>query len=101
MPEFIYLIHPLRHAYFDRPTDYEEQVMNEHLVYLKRAIKRGMVLLAGPCLDETFDIVVISVEDDKVARDFMLNDPAVKSNVMMAELHPMEITLSCLKDGKC
>lgn len=58
-------------------------------------------MLAGPCLDETFDIVVISAEDDKVARDFMLNDPAVKCNVMMAELHPIEIALSGIKDGKC
>ena len=101
MPEFIYLIHPMRHEYFDSPTDHEEQVMDEHFAYLKRATERGMVLLAGPCLDETFDIVVISAKDNIAARDFMLNDPAVKRNVMMAELHPMEITLGSLKDGKC
>jgi uncharacterized protein YciI len=101
MPEYVYLIHPLRDAYFDHPTVHEEQVMEEHFAYLKGATERETVLLAGPCLDETFDIVVITVENDKAARDFMLNDPAVMGNVMMAELHPMEISFSCLKDRKC
>jgi uncharacterized protein YciI len=94
MAEFIYLIHPLRHAYFNSPTAREEQVMDEHYAYLKAGTERGIVQLAGPCTDETFEIVVLSVVDEKMAREFMLNDPAVKSNVMMAELHPMRILLS-------
>jgi uncharacterized protein YciI len=98
MAEFIYLIHPLRHAYFDSPTAQEGQVMNEHFTYLKKASEQGMVLLTGSCLDETFEIVVLSAENDEMARGFMLNDPAVKSNVMMAELHPLKILLSCWKE---
>jgi uncharacterized protein YciI len=101
MADFIYLIHPLRHGYFDSPTVREVQAMDEHFTYLKEASGQGVVLLAGPCLDETFEIVVLSVEDEKMAREFMLSDPAVKSNVMMAELHPMKISLNCLKERKC
>jgi uncharacterized protein len=93
MAEFIYLIHPLRHEFFESPTQQEEMAMDEHYLYLKKALIEGSVLLAGPCLDETFGVVVLSVESETAAREFMLNDPAVKSNVMMAELHPMKISL--------
>ena len=57
------------------------------------ATAQGVVLLAGPCLDETFGVVVFSADSDEAARAFMFNDPAVNSNVMMAELHPMMISL--------
>lgn len=93
MPEFIYLIHPLRHEFFDAPTPEEDLAMDEHFEYLKQATAAGTVLLAGPCLDDTFGVVVITAENETAARLFMLNDPSVKSNVMMAELHPMRISL--------
>lgn len=93
MPEYIYLIHPFRHEFFENPTPQEEQVMEAHYEYLKQAVSDGKVLLAGPCIDETFGVVVLKVENDQAARHFMLNDPSVKSNVMLAELHPMKVSL--------
>ena len=93
MPEFIYLIHPLRHEFFDAPTAEEDLAMDEHFEYLKKATANGTVLLAGPCLDDTFGVVVITAENEATARQFMLNDPSVKRNVMMAELHPMKVSL--------
>ncbi len=93
MAEFIYLIHPLRHAFFEAPTPEEEEAMDAHYIYLKQATVAGKVLLAGPCLDETFGVVVFSADNEAEARDFMLNDPSIHSNVMMAELHPMEVSL--------
>jgi len=93
MPEFIYLIHPLRHEFFDDPTPQELAVMEAHYDYLKQAAKQGAVLLAGPCLDDTFGVVVLAAGSETDARAFMLDDPAVKSNVMMAELHPMRVSL--------
>lgn len=93
MPVYIYLIHPLRHEFFESPTREEEAVMEAHYEYLKQATEEGVVLLAGPCLDETFGVVVIRAENDEVARAFMLKDPSVRSNVMMAELHPMKVSL--------
>jgi hypothetical protein len=59
MPEFIYLIHPLRHEFFENSTERENAVMDEHFEYLKRATSDGVVLLAGPCLDDTFGVVVL------------------------------------------
>jgi uncharacterized protein YciI len=93
MPEYIYLIHPLRHEFFETPTLHEDEVMEAHFEYLKQATADGVVLLAGPCLDKTFGVVVIRTDNDEAARTFMFNDPSVRSNVMMAELHPMKISL--------
>ncbi len=93
MPDYIYLIHPLRHEFFEQPTPQEEAAIEEHFEYLKQATARGEVLLAGPCLDETFGVVILRMPSDDEARAFMFNDPSVKSNVMVAELHPFKISL--------
>lgn len=93
MKEYLYLIHPYRHGFFDEPTPEEEAVLNEHFEYLKQAVAAGTVVLAGPCLDDTFGLVVFRAESDEAANAFMFNDPPVKKNVMAAELHPMKISL--------
>ena len=93
MPEYIYLIHPYRDGFFEHPTPEEDLVMEEHFLYLKKATETGIVLLAGPCLDSTFGIIVFHASDDQAAHDFMFNDPSIKKNVMMAELHPMQVSL--------
>ena len=93
MPEFIYLIHPFREGFFEQPAAEEEKAMSDHFEYLKKATAAGTVLLAGPCLDETFGIVILRAENEAAAQAFMLDDPSVKANVMMAELHPMRISL--------
>lgn len=93
MPEYIYLIHPFRDGFFEQPTPEEELIMEEHFQYQKQAAEDGIVLLAGPCLDDTFGLIVFRSENDDTARDFMFNDPSVKKNVMLAELHPMRISL--------
>lgn len=93
MPEFIYLIHPLRHELFTSPTSEEMAAIEAHFEYLKEATSQGRVVLAGPCLDETFGLVIITMESREAAQAFMLNDPAVKNNVVVAELHPMRIAL--------
>ena len=93
MPHYIYLIHPLRHEFFEQPTEAEEAAMAAHFDYLKQAAAAGTVLLAGPCLDETFGLVVFQAADDEIARAFMYHDPSVQANVMMAELHPFHLSL--------
>jgi len=93
MPEYLYLIHPFRNDFFEQASPEDDVVMEEHFQYLKKATEAGIVLLAGPCLDQTFGIIVFRAENDELARTFMLNDPSVKKNVMMAELHPLHISL--------
>jgi uncharacterized protein YciI len=93
MAEYLYLTHPLREGFFEQPTLQEDLIMEKHFQYLKQATDAGIVLLAGPCLDQTFGIIIFSAENDAAAQLFMFNDPSVKENVMMAELHPMRISL--------
>ncbi len=93
MPEYLYLIHPYRHGFFESPTPEEEVVLEEHFQYLQKAAETGTVLLAGPCTDDTFGLVVFRAESDEAANAFMFNDPSVKKNVMAAELHPMRVSL--------
>jgi len=93
MPEYIYLTHPFRDGFFEQPTSLEVAVMEEHFHYLENATETGQIVLAGPCLDNTFGIVVFHAEDDAAAQAFMFKDPSVKKNVMISELHPMRISL--------
>jgi uncharacterized protein YciI len=93
MSEYLYLTHPFRDGFFEQPTSEEETIMEEHFQYLQQATALGTLVLAGPCLDNTFGIVVFRAGNDQAAQDFMFNDPAVQKNVMMAELHPMRISL--------
>ena len=93
MTEYLYLIHPYRHGFFDTPTPEEEAVLDEHFTYLNKAAEAGTVLLAGPCADDTFGLVVFRAENEAAANAFMFNDPSVKKNVMVAELHPIRISI--------
>ncbi len=93
MAEFIYLIHPFRHEFFDAPTQAEDAAMKAHYQYLKQGVESGIVILAGPCLDDTFGVVILKADSEAEAREFMLNDPSVITNVMMAEMHPMRISM--------
>ena len=93
MPEYLYIIHPYRHGFFEDPTEAENAVMEEHFQYLKQAARGGIVLLAGPCTDDTFGLVIFHAESEEAANAFMFNDPSVKNNVMAAELHPLRISI--------
>ena len=93
MPEYLYLIHPFRDGFFEEPTPEDNLIMEEHFQYLKQGASAGTVLLAGPCLDNTFGIVVFQADNDEAARSFMFKDPSVRKNVMMAELHPLRISV--------
>jgi len=92
MPEYIYLLHPFRDGFFEQPTPTEKAIMGEHVEYLKQATVEGDVLLSGSCLDDTFGLIIFRAENEQAAQAFMLNDPLVKKNVMMAELHPLCIS---------
>ena len=93
LPAFIYLIRPARAGFFDGPTPAEEAVLDRHYEHLRQQTEAGVVLLAGPCLDETFGIVVFRAESLQAAEAFMKSDPGVQGGVMEAELHPFHVSL--------
>jgi len=75
-------------------TPEEEAVVEEHFKYLQEKLQKGELYLAGRTLDEEpFGIAIFQAESQEAARDFMVNDPAVKNHVMTAELHTYRIAL--------
>ena len=59
-------------------------------------MERGAVILAGRTQNNdysSFDIIIFKAELEDQAREIVRNDPAVKNNVMRAELYPYRIAL--------
>ena len=71
----------------------EEAVIKEHFDRLKKALAEGRLILAGPCNDRAFGIVVFKAQSSEEAEKFMQEDPAVKRGLMTAELHPFHVSL--------
>jgi uncharacterized protein YciI len=67
--------------------------LSESIDYLKSQLEAGRMLLAGPCLDGAFGIVILTAEDESDARAFTENDPAIQNGVMSGELHPFKVSL--------
>lgn len=96
-PTFLYVLHLAPHLHQDSGwTDRERGLVGAHFQYLKTATEAGQVLLAGRTnepLDKTFGLVIFEADDEAAARRFMEGDPAVKSGVMLATLHPYGVAL--------
>ena len=75
------------------PDEATIATMRAHFAYLKDALAAGQLVLAGPCEDLAFGLVIFQAEDDKAARAFMANDPAIRAGIMTAELHPFRVSL--------
>lgn len=75
------------------PTEAESRIFGAHFNYLKDLTARGQVLLAGPCTDAAFGIVIFRAESDKAAQALMDNDPAIREGIMTADLHPFVASL--------
>ncbi len=90
---FVYLIRPIRPGFAEGMTPPEEAVMDEHFAHLKRLLAEGRLVLAGPCLDTAFGIVILEAGSEAEAAELMSSDPAVRGGVMAAELHGFRVSL--------
>jgi uncharacterized protein YciI len=90
---YIYLIRP-RAGFIDSMSAEEADTMDRHLAYLRGLQGEKRLVLAGPCLDGAFGVVLLRAQSDDDARALMANDPAVCSGIMQAELHRFKISLS-------
>jgi uncharacterized protein YciI len=93
LPTFIYVLRPKRASLIDDASAEEEERLGEHFEYLQRALEEGMLILAGPCLDGKFGVVVFRAPTEQAAVEFMEGDPAVKQRLMTAELSPFRVSL--------
>jgi uncharacterized protein YciI len=93
IPTYIYVIRAVRSDFSETMSAEEERIMSIHFEYLKERLHSGALVLAGPCLDGAFGIVVFRAASKEEAEAFMNNDPAVRGGLMTAELHPFRLSL--------
>jgi len=93
LPTFIYMLRPKSRSLIDETTPEEEARLGEHFAYLERALEDGKLILAGPCLDGEFGVVLFGPATDDEALEFMRSDPAVRHGLMTAELHAFRVSL--------
>jgi len=95
--QFIYTLYPNRLEMLTAaPTAVEASVIDEHVQFLERLTKEGMVLLAGRTQttdSSTFGIVLLESDSEAAARAIMLADPAVAKGVMTGTLYPFKVAV--------
>ena len=91
---YIYVLRLVNPERFDTMSFEEDKIINEHFEHLKKGFDKGILILAGPCLDGAFGIVIFRAKSLKEAETFMNSDPAVTTGMMTAELHPFRVSLS-------
>ncbi|WRP07902.1 YciI family protein [Rossellomorea aquimaris] len=95
--EFIYVLKLIPRLHNeDNWTTEDEEIVQHHFQRLKEFTESGVVILAGRTLNEeenAFGLVVYEAEDEKKAKTFMKEDPAVKEGIMTAELFPYRVAL--------
>jgi uncharacterized protein len=64
-------------------TDMEGELMQEHFNYWKDLIDRRIAIVFGPVVDPkgVYGLAIIETEDETIAYDIMVNDPAIKRDV--------------------
>jgi uncharacterized protein YciI len=94
---FLYQIKPSRDELISESyewTEEEIEIGKAHFSYLQQATEEGIVILAGRSLDGIGPaIVIIEVESEEEAREFMQNDPFCASGLMFTTLHPFRAAL--------
>jgi uncharacterized protein YciI len=90
---FIYQLKPVRQDLMENQTDLEQEILESHFFYLQNLKNEQKLLLAGPCLDAAFGIVILMGMNEQEALSAMEKDPAVSRGVMTAELHPFRVSL--------
>jgi uncharacterized protein YciI len=77
-------------------TMFEQPGVREHVAHYSKLLESGKLALGGPNLDEKgggMMIPVAGVSEDEI-RKFALEDPAVKSGLLIAEIRPWLIGMS-------
>ena len=100
--QYLYRIQPTRLGMLtEGPTERESEITSLHFAYLKDLVEQGVIILAGRTLnsdENTFGITILNAENEDIARQIMLDDPAVREGVMNAELFPYRIALIAEKN---
>lgn len=67
--------------------------MQEHYEYLLGLTQRGHVLMAGPCFDPVFGLMVLQTYTEEEAVAIMEKEPSVVGGVHTYKMQPMHVSL--------
>ena|SRR5580692_3114236 len=84
----IYLIAP-RPTFAQDMTPEERGIMQQHVLYFRDLMNKGLVLVYGPVLDPAgvYGLGVVRVDDEAQLNDLIANDPA--NGLNRYECYPM------------
>jgi uncharacterized protein YciI len=91
--QFVYVLKPHKDDFVNTMSENESSIMGEHFQYLKELLSRDILILAGPVTTGEFGLAVLETDSEEEARNIMINDPAVKKNVMSVKLYPYRVSL--------
>ncbi|MBL7724613.1 MAG: hypothetical protein JNK27_10715 [Chitinophagaceae bacterium] len=80
-------------------TPADQAVVGEHFQRLVKMKESGTVILAGRMElamndPEMKGLVIFYAEDEKEAKQFMQDDPAIKAKIMQAKVYPYSVAVS-------
>lgn len=90
---YLVIIRPPRSNFAESMTLEETKIMEEHFIYLKSLLEANLLILAGPCVDGAFGIIILNVNSHEKALELIKEDPSVKSKLMNPEIHPFRVSL--------
>jgi len=90
---FIALLRPGRDGVLKGLSEAEEDLYGQHFTYIDNLHEDQALILAGPCTDGAFNVVVFEAEDLAHAERMMDADPAVAGGLLSVELHPFRLAL--------
>ncbi|MEZ5358008.1 MAG: SRPBCC domain-containing protein [Candidatus Zixiibacteriota bacterium] len=96
MPEYKeYLVRLLgtRPGWPDNMTEDEQKVMEKHYYYLQNLVREEKCLMAGPCMDPVFGLVILRVTSEEEAKNIMDNEPSVTAGVHTYDINPLHVSL--------
>ncbi len=92
---FLYKLIPPRPTFAEDQTPEEAAIMEEHGAYWDQLLERGVAVVFGPVAEPSgvWGLAVVEAEDAEEVHEIRRNDPAVRSGVATAEVHPMLMAL--------
>ncbi|MFH2002640.1 MAG: SRPBCC domain-containing protein [Planctomycetota bacterium] len=93
MHQYVVKLIGTRPGWPDQMTADEMKVMHDHYYYLKDLVAEKKVILAGPCPEGRYGLIIIQVASEQEAVDLMDREPSVKGGVHTYEMEPIHVAL--------
>lgn len=98
MNTYVYILKLTERLYDEEAwTKEEHDLLNQHYLRLKKDYESGIVIHVGRTVDPTevgFGMVIYKANNTEEAKQYMLDDPAVKHHLMTASYHEYKVVFS-------